>query len=463
MNTHPLNPVRSEKGVALIIVLLLLAVMAGLTTGLTLNGTTEIAMASNELYYSGARAAAEAGLNRAIEQITADTTTDLLAAGAVPVIGNGPFGLGDLYSYSLEILDDDDPSLYTTALTAAQLTQMGEDGDPAVNGNERLILRATGIGPNGTTIRISRVLQTVATENITTTTTTVLSNPAIVVNGSLDITGSSLVNGTQGNVHANGDITGGGSATVSGNLTATGTVPDRIIVGGLKAGNQPSITVPEIRASDYRGLADWILKSNGTITNAAGTVCGGMALACPTGWSYSAATNKWSSSGAMPSSATYYVQGAVSMHGTGKSRLTAISVIAEGNITIDGNGQFTPENSAKIQFVTNGDFDFSGNADADDPTNLDGQIMVREQIKIQGNSEFQGRIMVQDADSATNVYDAVTNPNGRRGASSFATNNMTGNTHVTYNGSLGDIVSKVMTTTTGPTTYTNNVSGWIES
>jgi type II secretory pathway component PulK len=61
MITHPMNPLRSEKGVALIIVLLLLAVMAGLTTGLTLNGQTEIAMAHNETYYAATRAAAEAG------------------------------------------------------------------------------------------------------------------------------------------------------------------------------------------------------------------------------------------------------------------------------------------------------------------------------------------------------------------------------------------------------------------
>jgi type II secretory pathway component PulK len=75
MTTHPMNPVRSEKGVALIIVLLLLAVMAGLTTGLTLNGQTEIAMAHNETYYARTRAAAEAGMNRATEQILGDITT----------------------------------------------------------------------------------------------------------------------------------------------------------------------------------------------------------------------------------------------------------------------------------------------------------------------------------------------------------------------------------------------------
>ena len=457
---HPMNP-KSEKGVALIIVLLLLAVMAALTTGLSLSGQTEVAMASNDLYYAGARAAAEAGMNRAIEKITADTTTDLLAAGAVPVIGNGPFTLNSQYSYSLQILDDDDPSLYQTALTSAQLTQMGEDGNATTGVNQRLILRAIGTGPKNTRVIISRVLQSVAINNITTTTTTTLSNPAILVNGDVDVTGSSLVSGTEGNLHANGNVTGGGSAHITGNLTATGTVSPDITVDHLRAGGMPPVTVPSIQASDYFSLADWILTSTGTITHPDGSAC---APSCPSGWTFStvAGVTAWRADGAMPSSATYYAQGNVEMHGTGKSTLTAISVIAEGNLTVNGNGQFTPENASKIQFVTNGDFDFYGNADADDPTNLDGQIMVREQIRIQGNSEFQGRVMVENRDSATNAYDAVTNPNGRRGNNLESANTITGNMHVTYNGSLGDISSVQTITTTGPTTYTNNISGWME-
>lgn len=456
---HPMNP-KSESGVALIIVLLLLAVMAALTAALSLNGQTEVAMASNDLYYAGSRAAAEAGMNRAIDQITADTTHDLLALGAVPVIGNGPFTLNSQYSYSFQIMDDDNPALYTTALTAAQLTQMGEDGVATHGVNQRLIIRAIGTGPKNTSVTISRVLQTVPISNITTTTTTTLSNPAVLVNGDLDMTGSSLVNGTQGNVHANGNITGGGAAHVTGSLTATGTVATGITVDHLKAGGMPPITVPVIKASDYLSLADWILTSTGTITHPNGSSCGAKLDPCPTGWTFSGGA--WSSSGAMPTSATYYAKTAVSMHGTGKSTLTAISVIAEGNLTIDGNGQFTPENSSKIQFVTNGDFDFGGNADADDPTNLDGQIMVREQIRILGSSEFQGRVMVGNMDSATDAYNAVTNPDGRKGASSLSANTMTGNMHITYNGSLGNISSVQTITTTGPTTYTNNISGWIE-
>jgi len=456
MNMHPTNPA-SEKGVALIVVLLLLAVMAGLTTGLTLNGQTEIAMATNEAYYAGTRAAAEAGMNRAIEQITADTATDILAAGAVPVIGNGPFNLTTDYAYRFEVYDDDDPALYVTALTAGQLAQMGENDDPDVDANTRLILRAIGTGPKGTTVIIGRVLSSTPTPGIPIINN-ILSNPAVLVNGNLDISGNIKVLGTRGNVHANGDITGGGSEDISGDVTATGTVDDDLEPDGLKAGGMPPMTVPEIKASDYFNLADWVLTSSGTITRPDGTACGG-GDPCPSGWSFSGGT--WSASGAMPTSSTYYVEGSAEVHGTGKSSFTEISIITEGSLKITGNGKFQPENGAGIQFVTNGDFELGGTVDADDFVDMDGQILVREQMKVYGNSEFQGRIMVEDRDSDTNAYDASTNPNGRRGSSTFDTNNMSGNMTVTYNGSLGEITTTI-TIPGGATTYTNNFSGWIE-
>ena len=72
MNAHVIHP-QSERGVALIIVLLMLAVLSGLATGFSMNGQTEAAMAANEVYYAGARAAAEAGLQRATETIAKNT------------------------------------------------------------------------------------------------------------------------------------------------------------------------------------------------------------------------------------------------------------------------------------------------------------------------------------------------------------------------------------------------------
>ncbi|HEX6164581.1 MAG TPA: hypothetical protein VFZ31_14520 [Vicinamibacterales bacterium] len=471
MTTHPMNPVRSEQGVALIIVLLLLAVMAGLTTGLTLNGQTEIAMAHNEQYYAGARAAAEAGMNRATEQILGNITDNLMVTKAVPVIGNGPFNLTDEYSYTFEILDDDDPVLYGgAALTGpgpgTQLEAMAEDGDPNVDGNMRMVVRATATGPRGTMVTIARILESVAIPDLPTTTTI---NPAILVNGDLSIAGNTKVIGTQGNVHANEDVTGsGGSYEVAGNLTASGDLIGDIHATGLTAGGMPPIPVPEIKVADYTGLATHKLTSTGAILVLSGGMwvpCFGKgATECPVGWSYSLATNTWSASGSMPTSgvnkSTYWVEGNVALNGTGKTAgFTQMSVLAEGNLTVQGNGKFKPGNESGIQFVTNGDFDLSGTVDADDSLDMDGQILVREQMRIAGNSEFQGRVMVEDRDHADNIYNAVTNPNGNRGGDPLEVNSLSGNMTVTYNGSLGGITVEIPG---GPDTYTNTISGWIE-
>ena len=123
MRTQRSTSIRSEKGVALVIVMLLLAVISALTTGLAMSGQTEVAaMASNEMYYAGARASAEAGLNRATEHLNDVNTLNLLAGadglvdaanpgaavnadnGRVPTIGNGPFTLSNGFAYTLQIL-----------------------------------------------------------------------------------------------------------------------------------------------------------------------------------------------------------------------------------------------------------------------------------------------------------------------------------------------------------------------
>ena len=459
MTTPSLNPARSEKGIALIAVLLLLGVIAGLTTGLTLSGQTEVSMAANEMYYAGARAAAEAGLNRATEQILLDTTTELLGAGAVPVIGNGPHNLdaAGTYTYRFEILDDDDPALYDPDLTEEQWTLMGENGLADNNSNQRMILRAIGTGPRGTEIIVSRIITSVAIPNLPTTT---VSDPAILINGDLLMHGNNKILGAEGNVHANGDLTkDGASGEVSGDVTCTGALEanDNFEVGGVMAGGMPAINVPNIQAADYLGLADWILTETGAMVEASsGIACGGKGPTCPSGWSFSAGT--WSASGSMPTSATYYVKGDVTMKGVGKSEVTGLSVIAEGSIHLSGNSQFMPENDSKIQFVANGDLSMGVDADVE-AINVDGQILVREQLKIHGNATFQGRVMAQDIDGDDNVWHATDNPNGRRGTDILDTNELDGTITVTYEGSLGDIVTEIPG---GPDTYNNNVRGWIE-
>ena len=78
MSNQPVVQLKSERGIALVVVLLLMAVLSGIATGFAMNGHVEAQMGQNEVYFAGARAAAEAGLNRAIVEILADTSHNLL-------------------------------------------------------------------------------------------------------------------------------------------------------------------------------------------------------------------------------------------------------------------------------------------------------------------------------------------------------------------------------------------------
>lgn len=473
----PLCP-GSERGIALITVLLMMAVLSGLATGFAMNGHTESTMAKNEVYYAGARAAAEAGMNRAIESIVNNTVDNLLAGpdgetsataddevnddnGDISfLIGSpGPYPLDPegLYSYTIEVLDDDDPRLYQEPLSDEQKESMKEHvtDSPHVDDNNRLILRVTGFGPRNTVVRIMRELQSVdSTTEFTTTTTTAIANPAILVNGNLAISGNVFVQGDYGNVHTNGNLTISGNANIAGDATATGSFASsgNAKAGGAKGGNRDAITVPDVQAENYESYADYILTSAGGFQYGpshpavvAGTQTAGSVCTCPnSGWSFSG--GRWSASGHSAMVGTFYVQTSASVSGNlgKKGAELPFSVIAVGSLEISGNVKLKPDNDAKYQFVTNGDLRISGNAGLDDATAVEGQILVREQFQMSGNPEFQGRILVQNAPSVFN---------------DLTSNSITGNAKITY---IGTLNAEPPSTTSTVTTYTNNVRGWIE-
>ena len=473
MMTTPIVHARTERGIALVVVLLLMAVLSGLATGFAMNGQVESAMATNEVYYAGARAAAEAGMNRAIEAIRLNTTADLLegqdglsdpavAVGAGVNADNGniafllvgapavsPYTLaGGQYSYTLTIFDDDDPRLYSTALLPAQLAAMGtlgppENGNGFVDTNDQLLLRATGFGPSNTVVTLTRVL--LSQEDVAVPPPSL--NPAILVNGDLTIGGNITVAGLAGSVHANGDLAvNGASASISQNATASGDYTAKsknFDAGGAEGGGYANINVPDIHASAYAHLAGYILHDNGTKTLADGvTAC----VAACDDWNWSG--GQWVITGNSANEGTFFVEGSVSISGSPGSTNNPIpmSVIATGSIDISGSPKFSPALSPagvdhKYQFVTDGDLKIGGAAGMVDP-DIEGQILVREQIHIAGNPKFRGRILVGDADDAQSLVE---------------TNSIPGNPTFTYDGTLGALPSNA-----GAPTYTNNVSGWIE-
>jgi hypothetical protein len=144
---------------------------------------------------------------------------------------------------------------------------------------------------------------------------------------------------------------------------------------------------------------------------------------------------------------TYYIEGSVDIGPTSGGSNKAVSVIATGDINVHGNAKLTPANSDKVQFVANGDLEIVNGADLDDPTLIDGQILVRGQFEGGGNMEFQGRVIVQDVHGLGNLV-------------ADGGNKIHGSVKFTYTGGIEAIGTPFLNP--GATTYTYDVYGWME-
>jgi hypothetical protein len=459
---------------ALVASLLLLLVMSGLAVALTTSGRIEVAMGDNEELYAGARGAAESGLNHAaaiILGLTANPAYDLnqlltgpdgaLNAGDPAAAVNADNGLmthlipgatpwpvtpGSPYTYEIRLFDDDDPVLHGGAVSAEALAAMGpppdtpEDGSAFNDINNRIVIRATGFGPRGTRVQLEQMLNPIVM-------------PALLINGDLTLAGNAEIIGSQGSIHANGNLTvDGPNADVAQNATASGTltVPTGWSAGGLQSGGMPMIPAPEINAIDYFDEADFVLTSDGRITNKDGSAqycdASGNQNACRLvippgfsppyetafGWTFAAASG-WTLSQNSVLSATYYAKHDVRISGnTGGGTGVALTVIAEGNIVVSGNPKLQPEPASELMFVTDKDLSISGNFEQ--PLDVEGRILVREQISFGGNPTLAGQVVVQNVPSVSTLV---------------TINTVGANTTLSYNGLIETMA------------YT--VSGWRET
>jgi hypothetical protein len=428
---------RNEQGMALIGVILLLILASGVCAALAVSGKTETMAAYNLDTSAQARAAAQAGLTAALEVVITNlNTTGATPSDAINNLLEGPDNdasavddNGSLFSidgtatglpapnatlqlaalqgvsYTVQVFDEDNP-LRGITLSGAAITEIDEDGVATTDGNERVVIRATGFGRNNTTVTLEAIIGT----------TTL---PALVTNGNLDVQGNLTLEGQNGGVHANGTLEiGSGSVDIAQDATASGTatIHASADVGGLEAGNQPTMTVPNVWAADYFSYADYILDSDGVIKNRAT----GMPEAdqASFGWTFSGGT--WDLN-ADPIDGTYYVRGAsVRMAG---SPTATMSLIVEGDIDIQGNATLTPDTQPGFDmlFVTNGDLEISGSFAT--PLIVEGVIMVRGQIDIAGSPDIAGQILVQDVTGAGTLTDV---------------NEISGNPTITYNGIAGN-------------------------
>jgi len=442
-----------ERGVALIAVLLLLMMISALVAALSVSGETETLIVRNELAAEQAHAAAEAGLNHAAQVVTdyifewksngfasvelavdavlanADggnldgltTCADGLEACAVEHDVTGATNT----KYYIEIVDD------ATGSPAATAGGTTEDANALDDQNRAIVIRAKGTAHDGTKVVLEALLAPAELG-------------AIVSNGDLTINGNITVDGEAGSVHANGDLTtngAGNSASISGDVTASGAY-NGSLAGAT--GGQPVHRVPEIKASDYRVYADYLLTSTGLFKcdNSAGCT-GGYAYnatirdctAPPVnycqsnyGIDWSAASSTWSFVNSNVSG-TYYVEtdADISGPGTAPSPVT-LTVIAEGSIDVGGNTFLTPH-TTELLFVTDVDLSLNGGGASGD-IDTQGQVLVHEQVAIGGSPFIAGQIVIENA----------TNTAG----SPVTDNTIGGSVHITYDGGLGSATYSVV-------------------
>ena len=425
-----------------------LFLITGLATAMLTSARTERLIATNEERAVLARMAAEAGLNHGIqvvaEHLSSFQYANIPAAasdlfdGPDDIAGNTDDGIlseyglnavsttttlsaSDRTTYDVRAYDDDNATARSITQSTDDLGRIGEQ-DPAnvtTDLNRRVTVQSTGYGPAGTTTRLEVTLGAVLL-------------PAIVTGGNLTITGNVDVGGTLGGVHSNGDFVINGNAfSAEQNCTASGTSNDNFgncSATGINDDGRPSVTLPNVQASDYLDEARYRLNADGTVLSratpgAALVACTGACLT-PLGWTFSGGT--WTPGGS-PDYGGYYVEGDITV----SSNISNISIFSTGSLTSNNNmSPIDPNNgnAAIAQWATtaflvlNGDF-LSG------PSNLGlaandaiGIILVREQIRMHGNHNVYGQLIAQNA---SNLSSTVTS------------NDFNGNINIQYSATAG--------------------------
>ena len=442
---HAEQRARSERGVALIAVLLMLLVMSGMTAALTLSSNTDTMIARNHESAAQARAAAEAGLTHALQITMANLqnwSTNGFASqsaamsrllrgpddSAAATADNGSLenlpsgipraparlqlaGLTDVF-YEARLFDEDDAARGTT-LSGADVTRIGENNQTASDANTHIVVRAVGYAGSDTRAIVEATLSPI-------------SLAAIVTNGTLTVSGNPSVSGAEGSVHANDDLSVSGNPTITGNATASDgySASGHPNVGGQSGGGYPNQTVPPIRATDYLSKATYILNNDGTMT----TVATNTTVACSPcadAWTFGSGT--WSINGnTPPTTGTYYVEGHVKISGNPASAKTpaVLTLIAEGSIEISGKPYIQPHTTGLL-FVTDSDLKISGNPGLN---YAEAQILVREQMQISGNPDITGQILVENGTNLNTLVDE---------------NKISGNPNIIYNGVVGSSAFQV--------------------
>ena len=459
MSTHaPTRPRRDERGASMIFTLLSLAMVTVLGLTLTSVGMSTMAMATAESETTEALAIAAAGIEHGKQLILyqdwqslnvflqrgdaaacswdelADVPVGALPAG-YPASGSGQFipSAGRAFAqgtYYVQLCDNH----------AAESAAATPDVDPNTDVDKIIKMRSVGLGPRGSRAAVELLLGASAM-------------PAVVVNGNLEVKGNPTVTGPAGSIHANGTLLlSGNPCTHVYYASVAGTTESGNVQGGTACTAadvdarpfSPPINVPKLTPYEVAvraqaaGFAVTTLsfvgntgKAYSGLPAAAGTnPPAGAEIAWPQGWEFKNNGKTWESKG-QTAAGTYYVIGnadvTANTEGVGVPN-AAISVLAEGSISANGNPDVIPHSNVPfigpILMIAGHDLDLGATFDAA----YEGLFYARHQLDIKGSPTLNGQVIaLNEADVAYQTKNPVTKSGGVMVIAGNPTINYTGN------------------------------------
>jgi hypothetical protein len=201
----------------------------------------------------------------------------------------------------------------------------------------------------------------------------------------------------------------GGSAYVKGNATSSnGGKIDPANVEGIVDTAAPRIPIPDINLTNMLALREqavvdgmdvYLLKNNGHIVKNGTVVSKGGSYH---GWQMGADGSWKLGSNKADLDGLFYAGGDV--HLSGSKQKISMTLLTEGNISTNGNGNFTAYYDNFFLFALK-DISLSGTPQASGDL---GAILAREQIKTVGNTFIRGTILAADLESSSSFVEKTT-------------------------------------------------------
>lgn len=276
------------------------------------------------------------------------------------------------------------------------------DADPLADADQTLVCVVTATLDNGTQRQLEALI------NFETGTLEV--SQAVLSGGNIRINGNPTIQGVMGNVHANGDVLIDGAPTIKGELSATGVADpnDKISAGGGELSGAPPVTIPPVKAADFKGYADYIFRSDGKVLEVATGILRTSAWASAN-IGFVKKPGLWDSTkDALKSGLVLYFETDVKISGN-PPKNTYLTMLTEGSLTIAGNPeqmlpQLKVDGYGLINMVADLDLEISGNPQAGAASTFEGLIVAGEQVKLNGNPDISGAVIAQNLqDVAKNV------------------------------------------------------------